>query len=175
MEIFFTNWYISRGEDPYNCPIPLILAFLQERFYSGRMPSIMKVYVAAMTAITWIIVQSIWNDLIIWFYKKAEPYLPFHSTSQDARLNSYNQRDFERFFSRQCSCSRWPRLSELGTCRCCQLVTFRLRFEFRPGDCRLAFKPRNGYVSKVLLTPFKAQVIVGIHAHSTRRLVSSQA
>ncbi len=47
---FFSSWCVSRGENPINCPIPIILAFLQERFDSGRMPSTLKVYVAAITA-----------------------------------------------------------------------------------------------------------------------------
>ncbi len=35
----------------------------------------------------------------------------------------YNQRVCERSLLRQHSCSRWPLLSELGTCRRCQLNT----------------------------------------------------
>ncbi len=46
----FSSWCVSRGEDPISCPIPIILVFLQERFDSGRMPSTLKVYVAAITA-----------------------------------------------------------------------------------------------------------------------------
>ncbi len=46
----FSSWCVPRGEDPINCPIPIILTFLQERFDSGRMPSTLKVYVAAITA-----------------------------------------------------------------------------------------------------------------------------
>ncbi len=46
----FSSWCVSRGKDPINCPIPIILALLQERFDSSRMPSTLQVYVAAITA-----------------------------------------------------------------------------------------------------------------------------
>lgn len=34
-----------------------------------------------------------------------------------------------------------------------------LCLEFGPNDCRVILKPRQGYVPKVLSTPFRAQVI----------------
>ncbi len=74
----FSSWCVSRGENPINCPIPIIRAFLQERFDSGRMPSTLKVYVAAITAFhAHVENRPIGrNDLIIRFLKGARRLNP---------------------------------------------------------------------------------------------------
>ncbi|KAL0152042.1 hypothetical protein M9458_052646, partial [Cirrhinus mrigala] len=74
----FTNWCESRGEDPFGCPIPIILAFLQEQFDSGRMPSTLKVYVAAIAAFHALVDNRIIgkNDLVIRFLKGARRLNP---------------------------------------------------------------------------------------------------
>ncbi len=127
---------LPRGMAPINCPIPIILAFLQERFDSGRMPPHWKCMWAAINSLShacrkW----QKWPDHTIFKRsKKAEPSAPFYSThlgpgacawrSHGTRCSSpYNQRACERFLSRQRSCSRWPLLSELETCRRFQLKT----------------------------------------------------
>ncbi len=68
----FSSWCISRGENPISCPIPIICIFLQERFDSGRMPSTLKVYVAAITALHIENRLIGRNDLIIRFSKGAK-------------------------------------------------------------------------------------------------------
>ncbi|KAI2646087.1 Gag-Pro-Pol polyprotein [Labeo rohita] len=48
--ILFTSWCGHRQQDPVNCPVGTVLEFLQERFYTGLAHSILKVYVAAISA-----------------------------------------------------------------------------------------------------------------------------
>ncbi len=85
---FFTNWCGSWGEDPFNCPIPIILEYLQERFDCGRMPSTLKMYVAAIAAFhVHVDNRPIGrNDLIIQFLKGARRLHPSTLPTWDLAL-----------------------------------------------------------------------------------------
>ncbi|KAL0165831.1 hypothetical protein M9458_037675, partial [Cirrhinus mrigala] len=46
----FTSWCGHCQQDPVNCPVGTVLEFLQDRFSAGLAHSILKVYVAAISA-----------------------------------------------------------------------------------------------------------------------------
>ncbi|XP_041802371.1 uncharacterized protein LOC121613147, partial [Chelmon rostratus] len=46
----FSGWCSGRHEDPVHCSVPIILEFLQSLLDSGRSPSTLKVYVAAISS-----------------------------------------------------------------------------------------------------------------------------
>ncbi len=46
----FTSWCSDRQLDPVNCPVGIVLEFLQDRFTAGLTPSTLKVYVGAISA-----------------------------------------------------------------------------------------------------------------------------
>ncbi len=45
----FASWRMTRDEDPASCDVSVILSFLQDCLDAGRMPSTLKVYVAAIS------------------------------------------------------------------------------------------------------------------------------
>ncbi|XP_034396385.1 uncharacterized protein LOC117735684 [Cyclopterus lumpus] len=56
----FSDWCVGHNEDPVQCPVPVILEFLQSLLEKGRSPSTLRVYVAA---ISWQHVK-IYNDTV---------------------------------------------------------------------------------------------------------------
>ncbi len=183
----YSSWCISRGEDPISCPIPIILVFLQERFDSGRMPSTLKVYVAAITAFhVHIENRPIGrNDLIIRFLKGARrlnPPRPSTLPTWDLALvlDALKGPPFEPIQSaslRALSLKTALLLALASVKRVGDQQALSIDdscIEFRPGDCRLTLKPRKGYVPKILSTPFKAQVITLSAFHPKHRLGWSQ-
>ncbi|MGH0150567.1 UNVERIFIED_CONTAM: hypothetical protein FKN15_018841 [Acipenser sinensis] len=50
MRKYFQNWCMARGHDPNYCPIATILQFLQDLLEAGRSTSMLKVYLAAISA-----------------------------------------------------------------------------------------------------------------------------
>lgn len=46
----FSDWCLTRGAEPTDCPLPTILSFLQSLFDRGLAPSTIKVYAAAISA-----------------------------------------------------------------------------------------------------------------------------
>ncbi len=46
----FESWCLARAIDPVNCPVGLVLEFLQERLTSGAAATTLRVYVAAIAA-----------------------------------------------------------------------------------------------------------------------------
>ncbi len=171
MESFFKLVRIA-GEDPINCPIPIILAFLQERFDSGRMPSTLKMCVAAITAFhAHVENRPIGrNYLIIRFLKGARrlnPPRPSTLPTWDLALvlDALTEPPFEpiQSVSLQLLSLKTALLLALAPVkRVGDLQALSIDnscIEFGPGDCRLTLKPRKGYVPKVLSTPFKEQVI----------------
>ncbi|KAL0153933.1 hypothetical protein M9458_050764, partial [Cirrhinus mrigala] len=75
---FFSAWCSTRGKDPASCDLSVKLSFLQELLDKGRSPSMLKVYVAAITASHAPIAgQSVGrNNLVVRFLKGSRRLNP---------------------------------------------------------------------------------------------------
>ncbi len=78
----FATWCPTRGSEPVSCHISLILSFLQELLDKGHSPSMLKVYLAAISASHAPIVgQSVGrSNLVVCFLKgsiRLKPPRPF--------------------------------------------------------------------------------------------------
>ncbi|CAM4427360.1 unnamed protein product [Leuciscus chuanchicus] len=168
----FAEWCSAHELDPLNCEVTVVLPFLQELLDSGRTPSTLKVYVAAIAAFTKPVNgQSLGkNDLIIRFLRRARrlnpprppsvpvwdlsmvleamkggPFEPLHAV--ELKYLSFKT----AFLLALASVKRVGDLHALSVSATC--------LEFGPNNSKVILKPRHGYVLKVLVTPFRAQVI----------------
>ncbi|KAL0186170.1 hypothetical protein M9458_017840, partial [Cirrhinus mrigala] len=139
----FSTWCSTRGEDPASCDILVILSFLQELLDKGCSPSMLKVYVAAITASHAPIAgQSVGRNNLVEVEPssalKGPPFEPL--TSSDLQPLTFKA----ALLLALASVKRMGDLQALS---------------FGPGDSKVILKPRHGYVPKVPSTPFWAQVI----------------
>ncbi|XDV20625.1 hypothetical protein PO909_025925 [Leuciscus waleckii] len=168
----FAEWCSAHDVNPLDCEVTVVLSFLQELLDSGRTPSTLKVYVAAITAFTKPANgQSLGkNDFVIRFLRgarrlnpprppsvpawdlstvleavKGGPFEPLHAV--ELKYLSFKT----AFLLALASVKRVGDLHALSVSATC--------LEFGPNDSKVILKPRHGYVPKVLATPFRAQVI----------------
>ena len=168
----FNKWCTARGLDPQTCGVSQVLCFLQELLDAGRSPSTLKVYVAAISALS---VSEPGralgrNEFVIRFLRGARrmnpprpPSVPMWDLS--LVLDALKAHPFEPvetvdmkyltlktvFLIALSSVKRVGDLHALSTNAAC--------LEFGPNDSKVILRPRHGYVPKILGTPFRAQVI----------------
>ncbi|XP_056619862.1 uncharacterized protein LOC130434030 [Triplophysa dalaica] len=168
----FSSWCSSLGENPRNCPIGSVLAFLQQRLESNLSPSTLKVYVAAIAAHHDLVEgKSLGrHDLIIRFLKGARrvnPPRPRSVPSWDLNvvLQGLAMAPFEplgdaslphltmktALLTALASIKRVGDLQGLSVSPGC--------LEFGTGNSHVVLRPRPGYVPKVPTTPFRDQVV----------------
>ncbi|KAG1946513.1 hypothetical protein F2P79_013391 [Pimephales promelas] len=136
----FVNWCSSRGEDPWRCPINVVLSFLQEGLERRLLPSALKVYVAAIAASHEAVEESRFAEV----FGEARPghQIPEGSEETDP--------------------PRPPLVPSWDLSRVGDLHTFSVDeacLEFGPAYSNVILRPRPGYVPKVPTTPFRDQVV----------------
>ena len=168
----FNTWCTAKGLDPQTCGVSRVLCFLQELLDAGRSPSTLKVYVAAISALS-VSEQGRAlgrNELVIRFLRGARrmnpprpPSVPMWDLS--LVLEALRAHPFEPletvdmkyltlktvFLIALSSVKRVGDLHALSVNAAC--------LEFGPNDSKVILRPRHGYVPKILGTPFRAQVI----------------
>lgn len=124
------------NEDPSSCDISAILSFLQELLDKGCTPSMLKVYMVAITVNHALGAgQSVGrNNLVIKFWTCQWPL-----SLKTALLLAL------------------ALVKHVGDMQ--ELLVGASCLEFGPNDCKVILKPRHGYVPKVLSTSFRVQVI----------------
>ncbi len=169
---FFSAWCTSRGADQVLCYISLILSLLQELLEKGRTPFTLKFYVTAIAAShAPIDGQSVGrNNLVVRFLmgpRRLNPPLPVTVPTWDLPtvLRALKSPPFELLQSVDLRplMLKTTLLLALATVKCMgdlqALSVSPSCLEFGPNDSKIILKPRHGYIPKVLLTPFRAQVI----------------
>ncbi len=168
----FSTWCLDHGENPSTSDLSVVLSFLQELLDKGRSPSTLKVYVAAIAASHAPIAgQSLGrNTSVVRFLRGAmrlNPPRPLTVPTWDLPtvLRALKGPPFEPLQSTTlwslslktalllalASVKRVGDLQALSISPAC--------LEFGPNYSKVVLKPRQGYVPKVLSTPFRAQVI----------------
>ncbi len=161
-----------RGENLSTSDLSVVLSFLQEWLDKGHSPSTLKVYVAAIAASHDSIAGQLLgrNTSVVCFLrgaKRLNPPRPLTVPTWDlpSVLRALNGPPFEPLQST----TLWS--LSLKTALLFSLVSVKsvgdlqvlsispACLEFWPNDSKVVLKPRQGYVPKVLSTPFRAQVI----------------
>lgn len=168
----FSDWCTTKDLNPNTCEVEHILSFLQEMLDSGRAPSTLKVYVAAITANHALIAGRTVgkHDLIIKFLRGARrlnPPRPNTVPSWDLStvLKALRGPPFEPLEQadlRALSFKTALLLALASVKRVGDLHAFSIDpscLEFGPNDSKVILRPRAGYIPKVLTTPFRVQVV----------------
>ncbi len=168
----FVEWCSSHREDPWKCPIRVVLSFLQQGLERGLSPSTLKVYVAAIAANhDPVNGKSLGkNDLVIRFLRGARrlnPPRPPSILSWDLSLvlTALQQGPFEPLQTVELKFLSMKTLLLLALAsikRVGDLHAFSVDdscLEFGPADSQVILRPRPGYVPKVPTTPFRDQVV----------------
>ncbi|XP_073781587.1 uncharacterized protein [Danio rerio] len=168
----FTEWCVSRREDPRNCQISVVLSFLQEKLDSRLSPSTLKVYVAAISAYHSAVAGGTVgkHNLVIQFLRGARrinPSRPPLMPSWDLALvlTSLRSDPFEPLESvslRFLSLKTALLVALASIKRVGDLEAFSVSdscLEFGPDYSHVILRPRPGYVPKVPTTPFRDQVV----------------
>ncbi len=183
----FVKWCHQAHIDPVVCTVLDVLSFLQYRLDSGSLPSMLKVYVAAIAAFRSPQGgQSIGRDpMVVSFLKGARRLHPPRPPSVppwdlEVVLRALSQPPFEPLSSvglKELSLKTALLLALASAKRIGDLHAFSVDSDcirFGPGDCSVTLRPRMGYVPKSLSTPFKIQT-VSLSALSSESAASSEA
>ncbi len=141
----FSTWCQDRDLDPVTSDVSVVLSFLLEMLDKQHSSSTIKVYTAVIAAFhAPILGRLVGRDSVVTQFlrgaRRMNPPRPRTVLSLKIAL-----------LLALASVKRVGDLQALSVNPVC--------LEFGPNDFKVVLKPRLGYVSKVLLTPFRAQVI----------------
>ncbi|XP_016097960.1 NACHT, LRR and PYD domains-containing protein 12-like [Sinocyclocheilus grahami] len=162
-----------------SCPVSDVLRFLQHKLNNGSLPSMLKVYVAAIASFrSPVDGQSIGKHALVVRFLKAAPSVPPWDSA--LFLKALSLPPFEPLDSvamRDLSL-KTALLIALASAKCIgdlyALSVDEYYISFGPGDCSVTLRPKAGYVPKSLSTHFKAQGI-SLPALSAEPLASRDA
>ncbi len=183
----YVKWCHQAHIDPVTCTVSDVLSFLQYRLDSGSLPSMLKVYVAAIAAFhSPQGGQSIGrNAMVVSILKGARRLHPPRPPSVppwdlEVVLRALSQPPFEPLTSvglKELSL-KTTLLLALASAKCKgDLHAFSVDSDcirFGAGDCSVTLRPRMGYVPKSLSTPLKTQT-VSLSALSSESTASREA
>ncbi len=168
----FSTWCQDSGENPSTSELAVVLSFLQELLDKGHSHSTLKVFIAAIAAFHAPIAGQLVGrdnsvDRFLRGAKRLNPPRPLNVATWDLPtvpralkgppfepLQSTNVRSLSLKTALLLALASVKRVGDLQA-----LSISPACLEFGPNDSKVVLKPRHGYVTKVLSTPFKAQVI----------------
>nr|XP_055049505.1 uncharacterized protein LOC129434990 [Misgurnus anguillicaudatus] len=168
----FVTWCSSQREDPRECPINIVLLYLQHRLDGRLSPSTIKVDIAAISAHHSLINgRSVGqHDLVIRFLRGARRLNPSRPPSippwdLSMVLKALQSPPFEPLQSASLKLLSMKALTLLALAsvkRIGDLHAFSVDdscLQFGPSVSSVTLRPRPGYVPKVPTTPFRDQVV----------------
>ncbi len=168
----FSTWCQDHDLDPVTSDVSVVLSFLQEMLDKQHSSSTIKVYAAAIAAFhAHIAGRSVGRDsAVTQFLQGARIMNPPHPRTVPpwdlpTVLRALEGPPFEPLQSlslRVLSLKTALLLALASVKRVGDLQALSVNpiwLEFGPNDSKVFLKPRLGYVSKVVSTPFRAQVI----------------
>ncbi len=161
----FSAWCVTHSADPEVCDISLIFSFLQKLLEKGCSPSMLKVYAASIAAShAPIDDQSVGsNNLVVRFLKGSRRLRSCHRPNMGPAY-SVDGSQKPSFWAATVCWSSSPDIKHRSATGTSMGKTYGRSagtsyLEFGPNDSKIVLKPRHGYISKVLSTPFRAPVI----------------
>ncbi len=167
----FESWCLARAIDQVNCPVGPVLEFLQERLITGAAATTLRVYVAAIAARRELdevpLVRHRMVSAFMRGIRRLRPTRPMAVPSWDLSvvLEGLVAATFEPLES----VSEWiltlkvtlllalTSLKRVGDLQA--LSVSEMCMDFALGLVKVTLRPRPGYISKVLSTSFRSQVV----------------
>ncbi len=181
----FESWCLTRAIDPVNCPVGPVLEFLQERLTAGAAATTLRVYVAAIAARRELDEIPLGRHRLVSAFmrgaRRLRPVRPTAVPSWDLSvvLEGLVTAPFEPLESasdRILTLKVVLLLALTSLKRVGDLQAFSVSetcMDFAPGLVKVTLQPRPGYISKVLSTSFRSQVVT-LHSFHPPPFASSE-
>ncbi len=181
----FESWCLTRAIDPVNCPVGPVLEFLQERLTAGAAATTLRVYVAAIAARRELDEIPLGrHQLVSAFMRGARRLRPVRPTAVPSwdlsvvleGLVTAPFEPLESALDRILTLKVVLLLALTSLKRVGDLQAFSVSetcMDFAPGLVKVTLRPRPGYITKVLSTSFRSQVVT-LHSFHPPPFASSE-